>query len=417
MRYLLKMVSTLTVLLVLLGSLSMTTLAAEKITFSCFRVAYDETLRKLFDGFTRETGIQVETTYYSGDQVQVWAAAGTLPDVLLTPNNTTAAWGQAGILIDHTNLAKNLNRSDYIPGVWEENFWQGKMYTIPLATTGRNLLYRSDNFDEAGLDSSKPSKTFVDVTNVAKRLSRVNNGVVEKLGWSSIDVQSLLAMFYINGADLFNSDLTRATFDTVPAAQTLDWWKDIWTRIAPTGAKLPTGNNYRLFVNGTLGMFWWSTDALIRELRTAGDNVDQNSEFFRIGAPFTGEKRPSTPLFTVKLGITTQSKSPATAWKLIEYLERPDNLAIFAMNDYRVPPRFSALRSAAYVQGTPRILRLEGEMLSKYGSQTMLTVADNVNALLNQQVQRFMKGEIPANQALSEAVRQINLSIDAALKK
>jgi hypothetical protein len=56
-------------------------------------------------------------------------------------------------------------------------------------------------------------------------------------------------------------------------------------------------------------------------------------------------------------------------------------------------------------------------MLSKYGSQTMLTVADNVNTLLNQQVQRFMKGELPANQALSEAVRQINLSIDAALKK
>jgi ABC-type glycerol-3-phosphate transport system substrate-binding protein len=380
-------------------------------------MAYDETLRRLFDGFTRETGIAVETTYFSGNQVQVWAAAGTLPDVLLVPANYTAAYGQAGILIDHTNLAKSLNRGDYIPGVWEENLWRGKMYTIPLATIGRNLIYRSDSFELAGMDSNKPPATFAEVSSASKRLSRVVNGAVEKLGWTNIDISSLQAMFYINGADLLNADHTRATFNTAPAVQTLEWWKDIWTHNAPSGAKLPPGNNYRLFINGTLGMMWYNTGAIIMELRNAKENEEENTQFFRLAAPFAGEKRPSTPLFTVKLAITSQAKSQATAWKLIEYLQRPENLVTFAIDDLRVPPRFSALRSSAYTKNVPRILRQEGELISKYGSEPVITVADNFNSLLNLQVQRFMKGEVPANQALDEAVRTINLAFDESLKK
>lgn len=108
-------------------------------------------------------------------QLTLGIASGELPDLVILDGCDMASFISMGLFGDITELAKDINWDEYIPGPLSSTMMDGKHYGIPFATNCTALFYNKDLFDAAGIPYPDENTTWKEFREMAKALTK--NGV------------------------------------------------------------------------------------------------------------------------------------------------------------------------------------------------------------------------------------------------
>lgn len=219
-------------------------------------------IKKMVDQFnSQHKNIAVKMNVYQwADFFQKLPAAvssGNGPDVVAMhiDDLPTQAAQQVIQPVDDIAKALNLSESQFAPAVWKAGMYQGKRYGIPLDVHPLVYYYNKDVMKKGGLDPEKPPTTMSDYMAALDQLK--GKGIQGH--WMSpfqftggFTAQSLVWQF---GGDMFNSDTTKATWDSDAAVKALQWCRDLVTK-GYSPANVGQDADYVAFKNGKNAFTW-----------------------------------------------------------------------------------------------------------------------------------------------------------------
>lgn len=164
------------------------------------------------------------------------------PDVIFQDRFTIGDWASRGAfrplddLMARDNKDPNDPRPDqYYPAIWHEATYGGKVYGIPYQTDDRAFYYNKAIFREkadalraAGLDPSRPPRTWSELLAYSKALTEYNtDGTLKRAGFlpNFGDSWLYLYSFEENGSFL-SADGHTCTFDTPANERALQFMVD-----------------------------------------------------------------------------------------------------------------------------------------------------------------------------------------------
>lgn len=122
--------------------------------------------------FTAETGATLDVQFVpwaSGhDKFTTAIAGGTTPDVAEVGTTWTPEFAEAGALMDLTDKVKGSDASgDLVQGLVDAGTVDGKLYGMPWYAGVRSIIYRTDVFEEVGV---QPPTTWDEWVQVGKKI-------------------------------------------------------------------------------------------------------------------------------------------------------------------------------------------------------------------------------------------------------
>lgn len=108
--------------------------------------------------FKKKTGAEIDVEYVqwadAHDRFVTSIAGGTTPDVAETGTTWTAEFADAGALLPIGDKVADAGLGeDLVDGLVESGTYDGELYGMPWYAGVRSLIYRSDVFEELGLDA------------------------------------------------------------------------------------------------------------------------------------------------------------------------------------------------------------------------------------------------------------------------
>ena len=174
----------------------------------------------------------------------------------------------------HLNpLPEPPDRDDFYTGDYDQYSIGGELYGIPTITDTNLLYWRSDLFEEAGLDPTKPPQTYTELTEYAKLLTIDKNGKrsteegfdknnIEIYGFGFKGEASLASPWewynylFAFGGDVFDSEYNVA-IDSPESIASLQWVVDNYRVHNIYPADTPVydyGAFHTLFIQGKMAM-------------------------------------------------------------------------------------------------------------------------------------------------------------------
>ncbi|MFQ3549145.1 MAG: extracellular solute-binding protein [Armatimonadota bacterium] len=164
----------------------------------------------------------------------------TPPDVINQDRFTIGDWASRdtfmdlGPLIEKDKGSKNaIDPKDYYVPCWEEAQYKGKVYAIPNSTDARILYYNKTLFKEAGLDPNKPPKTWEELLEYSKKLTKINSrGEITQIGFIPQYGNSWLYLYsWQNGGNFLSDDGKTCTLDNQYTIDTLKFMVKIYDEL------------------------------------------------------------------------------------------------------------------------------------------------------------------------------------------
>ncbi|KAA3664430.1 MAG: sugar ABC transporter substrate-binding protein, partial [Chloroflexi bacterium] len=298
--------------------------------------------------------IVIKRTYNAwsdhNEVVPVWAAAGTLPDIIYVHGTRSYPWASEGIFTSVQEYVDTDTEFD-APGILPEAMalyrYDNQQVAIPYDHGALLLGYNKDIFDAAGKAYPAEDWNMDDFLQLAMDLNDPSQTI-----WGFGDRLPLLsageggATLRPWGAVLMNEEQTAMTVDTPEAKEAIQFWADLIHKhdIAPTlseaagmpGAQEGGGGP---FLAGAVAMDMvasWNTPSL-SALATFEWDV----------APWPeGPAGKGTGAFGSGFGITSNSKNPDVGWEYLrEYLSTYGMIFVWGSTGRGSPARESARRS------------------------------------------------------------------------
>lgn len=183
-------------------------------------------LKRLIDeSFTAETGINVEVSLVSGSDTLVQAVlAGEGPDVaLFTSTDTPVNLAMRGAVLELSQFdGFEETLSQFTESAATPFWYQGGCYAFPETQNYNVLFYRTDIYQELGLE---PPKTWQEFYEQIILLSNQNYmvGVPQN--------QNIFETFlYQEGMTFYTPDFSSSTFDKEEALKAFESWTGLYTK-------------------------------------------------------------------------------------------------------------------------------------------------------------------------------------------
>ncbi len=190
------------------------------------------------------------------------------PDIIKQDRFTIGDWASREAFLpldDYIRRDRNaefgIRKEDYYKPCWEEATYQGKVFAIPADTDDRALYYNRELFREAGLDPDKPPRTWEELKEYAKKLTRyAADGSYERIGFIPNYGNSWLYMFsWQNGGEFLSPDGRTCTMNNPHSVKALEFMVEMYdmlggvTRIDAFASGFET-NDLDPFLTGKVGM-------------------------------------------------------------------------------------------------------------------------------------------------------------------
>jgi multiple sugar transport system substrate-binding protein len=372
--------------------------------------ATDPTLKLLAANFHKEhpmitVNLQNVDSETAAEKLTTQIAGGNPPDVAYIDASNTADFASRQALVDLTDY---ISRSDIVkPADYVEAFktfvtYDKKLYGLPFDGESTGLFYRTDMFQAAGI--AGPPTTWDEFLADAQKLT---NKTKKQYGYELFASEAgyyFYPWLYQAGGDLLSAD-GKILFNSAAAKKAANFYVGL-TKYAPKDYL--NSNSYdgrTAFAQGQVAMYMagaWFAGTL-------------HSEFPKIDGKWAAAPLPSgtagckTTIAGDSLVMLAGGKNHDAAWKWIEFLSKPDNLALWtykSKDGTLLPPLTSLLDSPDLVKAKPI---LEGfAKLMKCGVAS--TVANpkfpKVEEVLDKELAKAMYGDQTADQALDNAASQ-----------
>lgn len=337
-------------------------------------------------------------------------AADGLPDICQMGNTWLpefAALGTLEPLQPYVQTSRIVDRQDYFPGIWDTSVFDGQLLGIPWYVDTRLLFYRKDLLRQAGF--AEPPRTWAEWEQAMAAIKRNVGDKRYAILMPVNEFEQTLSLALQMPDPLLRDHDNRGNFSSPGFRKALGFYANTFEQgWAPRMSETQISNVWDEFFNGFYA-FYLSGPWNIREFRQRAPAAlkDQWGTM-----PLPGPDGPGAGIAGgTSLVIFRSSEHKQAAWKLIEFLSRPDTQARFHAMIGDLPPRRStwatpALANDEYarafrdqlerVKPTPKVL--EWERIA----QEMRVVTEQV-----------VRGGLPQDQA----VRDLDARVDAILEK
>ncbi|GAB3583155.1 ABC transporter substrate-binding protein [Leifsonia lichenia] len=327
--------------------------------------------------------------------------AGKGPDVAVAHGDDVATYAAQGLLLKSDSIVKSLGYSadDFPEGLMKAGEYKGAQYGIPWSVTPLGLYVNKDVLKQAGVDPTTipaDKASYMDALAKLKTAGIQGEWVDGYVFTGTFEFQSLLWQF---GGDLFNDDVTKATFNSDAGVQALTHMVDL-IKQGYSPANVAQDGNINALIAGKTAFNWngvWQTT------NTAFDKLDWTA----VAVPQIGTEKAvwssSTHWMFMNNKGQDKNKTAAAAtfvkWMNDNSASWPDTGELPASNSVRNDP--------ALVQKYPNLKPFLEELPYAH-YETSAPGITSVTATVTTAVNEAVTGKKSPKQALDDAVEKAN---------
>ncbi|MBI5831609.1 MAG: extracellular solute-binding protein [Armatimonadetes bacterium] len=378
---------------------------------------------------------------------------GVPPDVINQDRFTIGDWASRDafrplddFLAKEQGQPDGITEADFYPAAWREACYQGKVYAVPTGIDDRMLFYNRALFREVGLDPDRPPRTWDELRDYAKRLTKLGtDNTYQRIGFIPNFGNSWLYLYsWQNGGEFMSEDGRKCTLDNPHTVGALTFMKDIYEALGGydkvnifQSGFLPDEQDP--FFTGKIGMVINGSWVLNSIARFAPD-----LDFAVAPAPVPAERltgegrfRGQPPYITwsggFSLAVPAGARHPEAAWRFIKWWVSKDGALLSsraqkAYNESKGRPfvfTYTArpsVNEALLAEFPPkgRLFAAQKAFLDMLPSSRYRPVTFVGQALWDSHVRSFERacaGERQPQETLAEEARLVQRELDKALAR
>ena len=364
----------------------------------------------VIDAFTKETGIGVKyealpEDYITGQQLVTtrMAAGDPEPDCFMCDDIQAALYGTAGWLDPLEPIVEEFGiQLDDIPQtlLTDVSSWDGVLYRLPWTSDTELFFYRTDYFQEAGVE---PPTDWASLVEVAKTLTRGTDryGIAlsgQKNGVLGNDIQ--------HWANQAGGSVTQ--LDNPGSREAIVYYRDLFATHNAAPASTPE-EDYNTILQGFLDgryAMWWVWDGFYGAMRS-------DPEFWKdqvaVMAPLPkGPVNAQTSIGAWGWAINANSAKKDLAKQWVEYTARREVVASLAVRG-NAPARLSLWNDPEFQQQVPQVKYLAdlGATGDAFKARPINPGFQEIYDAAEQNVHAYLTGQIDVDTAIERAMDKI----------
>lgn len=294
--------------------------------------------------------------------------------------------------------------SSYFPGIWDTNVMDGVLYGIPWYVDTRLLFYRKDLLVQAGVATMPGtwSEWLSAMEGVKQVVGPDRFAVLLPINeWVPPVVLGLEA-----GSGLLKDRDTRGDFSGPAFRRAFAFYMEIFRRkLAPPVANSEISNLYQEFGRGYFSMYItgpWNLGEFARRLPPELQDAWAT-------APMPGPDGAESGVSLAggsSLVLFRGARHHEAAWRLIEFLSRPEQQVRFYHLTGDLPARREAWTDSALARDAR--IRSFGEQLQRAVPTPKVPEWELITARLQEKVEMAVRGAMPPDSALAALDREVN---------
>jgi N,N'-diacetylchitobiose transport system substrate-binding protein len=201
-------------------------------------------LNKEFEAAHAGVKVDYQIQQWNGIQQKLTTAlAGdNPPDVIEVGNTQTPAFAADSVLEDLTSSVNDLHGAQWLAGLKASGEYDGKTYGVPFYAANREVLYRKDMFEQAGITAPPTSNAewLADITKLKAKFG--SDPQFQPLYLPGQYWYSLLSFIWDNGGDIAkaNGKSFKSTLDSAGSKAGLEFYKQL---VDTSGTTAPKDND------------------------------------------------------------------------------------------------------------------------------------------------------------------------------
>ena len=286
-------------------------------------------------------------------------AGGNPPDVAYVDDGTVGAFAPRGAIVnleDYMSKSKATPQSDYVPAFTKMVSYKGQMYGLPIDGESTALFYRTDEFKKAGISS--PPKTWSELAADAKKLTIPSE---KQYGYALFATTGETTYYwypflYQAGGTQTTPDDKHAAFDSAAGQKAAQFYVSLRNYSSPDLWGSDSWTSRGTFATGKTAMYmagaWFAGEMENTFKKTIGNNWAV--------APLPTETAGSPCATTIgdALVMPAAGHNHDAAWKWMEFLSAPQNMALLNLGTKKnpttlLPPRSSLLNNPDTFKSNP----------------------------------------------------------------
>ena len=333
-------------------------------------------------------------------QVATAIAGGTTPDLMIVDNPDNARFSAAGALADLTSKVQEWGQADqFLPGPWNSTQWDGKTYGIPLGSNTVVLWINTDLATAAGLDPSKPPKTWDEFATWAQAMTNKDAGVYGT---------SLLAKKDETGTFLFLPWILQNggsidKLDSPEAIAALAFWRNLVDQGWAPKSAVNDGfaEIYQQFTTGKAGMMisgTWNVASIGK------DAPDLHWEVAEL--PYT--KVPASSLGGENWAVFASAKQQDGAWDFLKFVTDPAYGTKLTDCMGYMPSRKDVLAQVAAKAANDPTMQVFLKQMESAAARGPLPNWSEASAVIQDALQAALSGQKTPEEAMKDAASQMS---------
>ena len=377
-----------------------------EITFSSW-IGQEPTIKKMAEEFHKENPditikFQNVPAEESAQKLTTQIAGGNPPDAAFVDASTVAGFASRGALVnldDRISKSDVVDPDDYVDAFKTFTTFEDSMYGLPFDGESTALFYRTDLFEAAGITA--PPTTWEEFEEAAKKLTQPDKRQYGIAMFAPESAYYWYPWLWQAGGEVLTKDGEPA-YNSDVAKESAEFYVGLAEYAPPDYLNSNSYDGRVAFAQGQVGMYVagaWFAGTL------AGEFPDIEGKWATAPLP-EGEAGCGTTIAGDALVVFENSKNQDAAWKWIEFLSQPENMAEWtyeAEGSTLLPPRKSMLDSPDLVETKPILQGFADAM--ECGVSNVIAVPDwgRMEEKLNEELGKAMYGEQTAAEALDAA--------------
>jgi len=337
------------------------------------------------------------------DKINTALTTNQLPDVITLDGPNTAAYVDAGIIAPIDEYISKESRDDYLPSIIQQGTVDGKLYALGAMESSVALFYNKDILAKYNIEPGTLENpwTWDDLFTAAKTITEGEGYPALDMRFNDIGewyIYAFAPFIWSNGGKIIGEDglTAEGIFNSPEAVEALTFFKKLVD--AGVVSVTPEENNFELgksalYLNGP-----WAIPTL--------ENSYPDINFEAMPYPVSPKtKELHVPTGSWQYAVTAQSKHPAEAAKLVEWMTNTESVVSITKAIGMPPARKSAVEFLPeYQEGARKVLL---DQLAKGGHARPLSVIyPMISRNFQEAVEAVLYGDDPQT-VLDEKVQVI----------
>lgn len=352
------------------------------------------------------------------DKLLAQIAGNNPPDAAYVDAGVVGDFAPRKALVNLDNYvakSKAVDRNDYVAAFLTAATYNESLYGLPIDGESTGLFYRTDRFTEAGLDPAKPPATWDEFQQYAEKLTDVKN---KKYGFIQFATEAAYYfypwMWQANGTMLNAKDPNDILWDSPEGQKAANFYVNL-VKYSPADFLNSNSWDGRVaFANGDVAMYVagaWFAGVLLTEFPEATGKWN--------AAPLPTGEKCATTVASDDLVVFSGSKNQAAAYKWIEFVSAPQNMAMLNTGTPEqpatlLPPRNLLLNDPKTFEGRPFLQGFAENMKCAVVDPVIQPRFGEIETILNDYLGQAFYGKFPDG---ASAVKAAAVEAEKLLKQ